>query len=101
MTRDELEDRAPALNRIRLTDTQLEEVPGLLDVCADERDEWGEPWGVLRGAELTVTRPALARDDILRRADYCQEEGTEPGEARQAAAVARSLRTLAEKIVGE
>ena len=84
---------------VPLTSFQLEEVRGLLDVCADEQAHSGErrPWGWLvhdgRRWRLHVSDPVDAADDLLHRAQYLIDEGVVVG--RSGVAGARSLRALA------
>lgn len=87
--------------QITLTRFQREEVSGLLDVCHDEwRDgqgdpEW-EPWGVLDGNRLTVTRRVPAIEDLEFRADFLVSEGEH--QASNGHPGARSLQKLADAI---
>lgn len=75
-----------------LTDAQADEIDGLLAVADDE----GRAWGARTGRSLTVTDPADAVDDLLWRARYLDEEGARQGSPSHA--LARSLRTLADRI---
>jgi hypothetical protein len=90
-----------------LTPYQVDEVRGLLDVCADEAKTSGDrtPWGEVqywrRGKWLLVVRDlaADAVDDLRHRADYLVDEGARAGAGPLAGmAGARSLRSLADRI---
>lgn len=89
--------KAPGL--IRLTAFQQSEVSGLIDVARDEVAAGTEGWSVwadLNGPWLVVHNATDAVTELLRRADWLEEEGAEAGVS--GASGARSLRGLAAKV---
>ena len=82
---------------IKLTDFQLAEIKGLLDICNDEPD-W-TPWGTLEGNLLTVTNAEDAVGDIDDRAIFFIEEGPQhTGSNLTGQSASRSLDALIRKI---
>ena len=94
----------------QLTDFQLNEVQGLLDICNDEvalaaYNDWEPdrtPWGTIEGNMLTVTDSEDAVDDLEDRAMFFVEEGPRHTACELAGqGASRSLRSLIKKIEGK
>jgi hypothetical protein len=98
------------MKAIRLTDFQLNEVQGILDICNDEvvsanYNDWEPehtPWGTIEGNLVTINHPENAIGDLEDRAIYFIEETPRhTGCELSAQAASLSLHSLIQKIEGK